>query len=214
MYWIQYIFCAWLIFPLCQMACKPVLPGAKACGAIALLLLGIGLFNWILVHRDHSCILVDVDDKSTIAALVRPRRKQASAEMRREKVVEAFFLVFFGVTSFISMSGDEMLLEGAVTLGLTLFVLVHILGPVSGCHLNPVITIPAFMSGKMKMEDTIAYIAVQVIGATIGFLLFKELKFLEYFLEQNCKGGDVLKDRDAAADLKEGFGLALHLTNE
>ena len=89
--------------------------------------------------------------------------------------VGTFFLVFFGVTSFISMSGNEMLLEGAVTLGLTLFVLVHILGPVSGCHLNPVITIPVFMSGKMKQEDTIAYIVAQVIGATMGFLLFKEL---------------------------------------
>ena len=87
-----------------------------------------------------------------------------------------FFLVFFGVTSFISMSGDDMLLEGTITLGLTLFVLVHILGPVSGCHLNPAITIPVFMSGKMKQEDTIAYIIAQIIGATLGFILFKELK--------------------------------------
>ena len=55
-----------------------------------------------------------------------------------------FFLVFFGVTSFVYMSGKEMLLEGAITLGLTLVVLVHILGPVSGCHLNPVITIPTY----------------------------------------------------------------------
>ena len=87
-----------------------------------------------------------------------------------------FFLVFFGVTSFISMSGDDMLLEGTITLGLTLFVLVHILGPVSGCHLNPAITIPVFMSGKMKQEDTIAYIIAQIVGATFGFILFKELK--------------------------------------
>ena len=87
-----------------------------------------------------------------------------------------FFLVFFGVTSFISMSGDDMLLEGTITLGLTLFVLVHILGPVSGCHLNPAITIPVFMSGKMKQEDTIAYIIAQIVGATLGFILFKELK--------------------------------------
>jgi glycerol uptake facilitator-like aquaporin len=87
-----------------------------------------------------------------------------------------FFLVFFGVTSFISMSGDDMLLEGTITLGLTLFVLVHILGPVSGCHLNPAITIPVFMSGKMKQEDTIAYIIAQIMGATLGFILFKELK--------------------------------------
>ena len=87
-----------------------------------------------------------------------------------------FFLVFFGVTSFISMSGNDMLLEGTITLGLTLFVLVHILGPVSGCHLNPVITLPVFMSGKMKQDETIAYIVAQIVGATLGFVLFKELK--------------------------------------
>ena len=90
-----------------------------------------------------------------------------------------FFLVFFGVTSFISMSGDDMLLEGTVTLGLTLFVLVHMLGPVSGCHLNPAITIPVFMSGKIKQDDAIAYIVAQIMGATFGFILytskFKEL---------------------------------------
>ena len=87
-----------------------------------------------------------------------------------------FFLVFFGVTSFISMSGNDMLLEGTITLGLTLFVLVHILGPVSGCHLNPAITLPVFMSGKMKQDETIAYIVAQIVGATLGFILFKELK--------------------------------------
>jgi len=87
------------------------------------------------------------------------------------------FLVFFGVTSFIYWPNEgEFLLEATITLGLTLFVLVHILGPVSGCHLNPVITIPIFMSGKMKQDDAIAYIVAQIIGATMGFILFKELK--------------------------------------
>ena len=97
--------------------------------------------------------------------------KAAGAEL-----MGTFFLVFFGVTTFISMSGNDMLLEGTITLGLTLFVLVHILGPVSGCHLNPVITIPIFISGKMKQDDTIAYIMAQIFGATLGFILFKELR--------------------------------------
>ena len=83
-----------------------------------------------------------------------------------------FFLVFFGVTSFISMSGNDMLLEGTITLGLTLFVLVHILGPVSGCHLNPVITIPNFLSDKIDRDTTIAYICGQIVGACLGFYLF------------------------------------------
>ncbi|RZD38870.1 MAG: hypothetical protein CXT75_00295 [Methanobacteriota archaeon] len=97
--------------------------------------------------------------------------KAVSAEL-----MGTFFLVFFGVASFISMSGNDMLLEGTITLGLTLFVLVHILGPVSGCHLNPVITLPTFIAGKIKQNDTIAYIVAQISGATLGFILFKELK--------------------------------------
>ena len=102
-----------------------------------------------------------------------------------------FFLVFFGVTSFISMSGEDMLLEGTITLGLTLFVLVHILGPVSGCHLNPAITIPVFMSGKMKQEDTIAYIIAQIIGATLGFILYTS-KFENLGPKDNLADIDVL----------------------
>ena len=104
--------------------------------------------------------------------------KAVSAE-----IMGTFFLVFFGVSSLtnnagVVSEGDGTLhiLIGLTTLTLTLFVLVHILGPVSGCHLNPVITIPVFMSGKMKQDDTIAYIIAQIIGATLGFILFKELK--------------------------------------
>jgi len=108
--------------------------------------------------------------------------KPVSAEL-----LGTFFLVFFGVNAFMNqpISTDETplsnsyillsSLKGIITLALTLFVLVHILGPVSGCHLNPVITIPTFISGKMKQDEAIAYIIAQIIGATIGFLLFKEL---------------------------------------
>ena len=61
---------------------------------------------------------------------------------------------------------------GLITLTLTLFVLVHILGPVSGCHLNPVITIPTYLSDKMDKDTTIAYIVGQIVGACLGFYLF------------------------------------------
>jgi len=87
-----------------------------------------------------------------------------------------FFLVFFGVTSFLTFNSGEMMLEGTITLALTLLVLVHILGPVSGCHLNPVITIPIILSGKMTKDDGVAYIFAQIIGATIAFIIFKEVK--------------------------------------
>ena len=103
------------------------------------------------------------------------------------ELLGTFFLVFFGVTAVINGPNsteenpitDEFMLifalKGLITLGLTLMVLVHILGPVSGCHLNPVITIPTLLSGKMSRDDAIAYIVAQIIGATAGFVLFNQL---------------------------------------
>jgi len=99
--------------------------------------------------------------------------KAVSAE-----IMGTFFLVFFGVSTLKNSVGttDETgamnLLIGLITLTLTLFVLVHILGPVSGCHLNPVITIPTFLSDKMDRDTMIAYIGGQIIGACLGFYLF------------------------------------------
>lgn len=94
--------------------------------------------------------------------------KAASAEL-----MGTFFLVFFGYISFTNLRTTDMLFEGALTLGLTLMVLVHILGPVSGCHLNPIITIPIWLSGKISSDDSIAYIVAQTTGASLGFIIFK-----------------------------------------
>ena len=100
--------------------------------------------------------------------------KAVSAE-----IMGTFFLVFFGVSSLTNNIGVENnetgtlhILIGLITLTLTLFVLVHILGPVSGCHLNPVITIPTYLSDKMDKDTTIAYIVGQIVGECLGFNLF------------------------------------------
>ena len=106
--------------------------------------------------------------------------KTVSAEM-----LGTFFLVFFGITAFAS-SGDVF--SGALTLGLTLMVLMHVFGPISGCHLNPAVTIGNMMSKKTSQDDAIGYMAGQVVGATLGFVLFKYLN----------PGTDALLDGDMA----------------
>ena len=83
-----------------------------------------------------------------------------------------FFLVFFGIIAFAS-SDDAF--AGALTLGLTLMVLMHVFGPISGCHLNPAVTIGNMMSKKTSQDDAIAYMGGQIVGATLGFVLFKFL---------------------------------------
>ena len=115
--------------------------------------------------------------------------KTVSAEM-----IGTFFLVFFGVVAFAS---SDDVFSGALTLGLTLMILVHVFGPISGCHLNPAVTIGVMMSKKMSQDDAIGYIGAQVIGATLGFVLFKFL---------NPGSDDVIVDGDMAILMAAAIG--------
>ena len=96
-----------------------------------------------------------------------------------------FFLVFFGITAFAS---SEDVFSGALTLGLTLMVLMHVFGPISGCHLNPAVTIGNMMSKKMSQDDAIGYMGGQIVGATLGFVLFK---FLNPGTDDSVVDGDM-----------------------
>ena len=87
--------------------------------------------------------------------------KAVSAE-----VMGTFFLVFIGLTAFSALGGG---FGGAFAFGATLMVLMHVMGPISGCHLNPAVSIGNFMSNKMSQDDTIAYVLGQVAGAFIAF---------------------------------------------
>ena len=106
--------------------------------------------------------------------------KTVSAEM-----LGTFFLVFFGITAFAS---SEDVFSGALTLGLTLMVLMHVFGPISGCHLNPAVTIGNMMSKKTSQDDAIGYMGGQVVGATLGFVLFK---FLNPGTDDSALDGDM-----------------------
>lgn len=76
-----------------------------------------------------------------------------------------FFLVFIGLGVYDELGGG---FAGALALGMTLMVLMHIFGPISGCHLNPAVTIGNMMSGKTSQDDAITYIGGQVVGALVG----------------------------------------------
>lgn len=53
----------------------------------------------------------------------------------------------------------------------TLMLMVYILGPISGAHINPAITIALLIAGKIKSQEAINYIASQIIGSSIALFL-------------------------------------------
>lgn len=80
-----------------------------------------------------------------------------------------FTLVFMGtaVATLQGMynHGTIGLVEISLAFGFTLMVLVWVLGPVSGCHLNPAVTVPMALSGRFPWSRVAGYLIAQLAGA-------------------------------------------------
>jgi glycerol uptake facilitator-like aquaporin len=63
------------------------------------------------------------------------------------------------------------LLENAVATSLGLFVLIVVLAPLSGAHLNPLVSLVDAALGRRRWIDAAAYMPAQVIGAAVGAVL-------------------------------------------
>src|SRR5215469_6826722 len=59
----------------------------------------------------------------------------------------------------------------ALAFGLVLLALAYVLGPISGCHVNPAVTIGAWLSGRIPITDALGYWVAQFIGGILGALL-------------------------------------------
>lgn len=63
------------------------------------------------------------------------------------------------------------LLGNTIPTGAMLVVLITMLGPISGAHFNPAVTLVFRVKGEISNADTLAYITVQLAGALCGVLL-------------------------------------------
>ena len=63
------------------------------------------------------------------------------------------------------------LLGNTIPTGAILFVLITMLGPVSGAHFNPAVTLAFWVRREIKLNEALAYVGVQIIGAIMGTLV-------------------------------------------
>jgi aquaporin Z len=56
----------------------------------------------------------------------------------------------------------------AMAFGLSVIAMAYTIGGISGCHINPAITLGVYLSGRMSGKDAGMYIIFQIIGAIIG----------------------------------------------
>lgn len=99
----------------------------------------------------------------------------------RKLAAEAFgtyALVFAGTGAIVinDVSGGAVTHVGiALTFGLIVLAMIYSLGDVSGCHLNPAVTLGFYMARRFQGSQVVPYIASQLVGALLASLSLKAM---------------------------------------
>ncbi len=77
-------------------------------------------------------------------------------------------LVLFGCGSAALSGGVLGILGIALAFGLSIVAMAYVIGNISGCHINPAVSLAMLINKKLTVKDFIGYVIAQVIGAVIG----------------------------------------------
>lgn len=80
-------------------------------------------------------------------------------------------LVLFGCGSAAIAGGTLGTLGIALAFGLSIVAMAYVIGDVSGCHINPAVTLAMLINKKITLKESIFYVIAQVIGALFGICL-------------------------------------------
>src|SRR5689334_1496092 len=84
-------------------------------------------------------------------------------------------LVLIGVGSAVAGLKTGGPVAVALAFGLVLLALAYALGPVSGCHVNPAVTLGVLLARGMTLREAVGYWIAQVAGGIVGAAVLKLL---------------------------------------
>jgi aquaporin Z len=108
-------------------------------------------------------------------------------------------LVFFGVGSAVAGRIEGGVVVVALAFGFVLLALMYAIGPVSGCHVNPAVTLGALVARRTTLNEALAYWAAQFVGAIAASAILWGL----------VRWGDVLDQTGALG--ATGYGVRIDL---
>ena len=113
--------------------------------------------------------------------------------------IGTFVLTFLGCATamFVGCGTPAGLFATAAAFGLSVIAMAYTIGGISGCHINPAITLGCLLSGRISGKDAVGYICGQIVGAFIGSIIL-------YVLTSNVAG----LDGTGANDLQNGVSWA------
>ena len=84
------------------------------------------------------------------------------------ELIGTFTLVLFGCGTAV-VAGDKVGFLGiAFAFGFALIAMAYGIGPISGCHINPAVSLGVFAAGRMKLDELVGYIIAQCAGAIVA----------------------------------------------
>ncbi len=86
---------------------------------------------------------------------------------------------FFGTAVLVLVGCGAVVLGGdaigqvgiALAFGLTIVAMAYGIGPISGCHINPAVSLAHFVDGRMSFASLVQYWVAQFAGAVVGALI-------------------------------------------
>lgn len=88
------------------------------------------------------------------------------------ELLGTFLLVFIGTAAIVTGGLGGVLPVGSIGIGLAfgvgLIAAAYAIGPISGAHLNPAVTLGFFLAGRLPAKDVINYWIAQVVGAILA----------------------------------------------
>jgi aquaporin Z len=84
------------------------------------------------------------------------------------EAIGTFILVLFGCGTAV-VAGDTVGIVGiAFAFGFALIAAAYGIGPISGCHINPAVSLGVWVAGRMKLIDLVGYCVGQFVGAIVA----------------------------------------------
>jgi aquaporin Z len=84
------------------------------------------------------------------------------------ELIGTFVLVFGGCGAAVLAGGKIGFAGVAFAFGFSLLAMVYAIGPVSGCHINPAVTLGLLLSGKFEAKYVPGYVTAQIVGAIVA----------------------------------------------
>ncbi len=85
-----------------------------------------------------------------------------------------YLVEFFATVLFVYV----ILATGnAFAIGATLAVIALLVGPISGGHVNPAVSVTMAAAGKLPVADLVPYVLAQIFGGLVALEVYKRFKF-------------------------------------